>query len=94
MNCSLCNGGLNLLGDLGRVTWLRCRQCGYEQFRTALDPDLRSDAENALSLLARRREETGREHAAEPAIRQALHVTFAPEPLTEMFLSFEGGMDL
>jgi tRNA(Ile2) C34 agmatinyltransferase TiaS len=28
--CHLCGGPLNLLGQLGRLIWLRCRNCGME----------------------------------------------------------------
>jgi ribosomal protein L37E len=30
MKCSVCGGELQLLGQLGRVKHLRCRQCGGE----------------------------------------------------------------
>lgn len=31
MTCSYCHGSLTLLGQLGRLLWLRCRACGLEQ---------------------------------------------------------------
>jgi hypothetical protein len=29
-DCPTCGGPPVLLGTLGRVTWLRCRDCGWE----------------------------------------------------------------
>jgi DNA-directed RNA polymerase subunit RPC12/RpoP len=28
--CKLCGGTLQLLGQLGRLAWYRCRHCGIE----------------------------------------------------------------
>jgi hypothetical protein len=28
--CPRCNGSGGILGTLGKLTWLRCRQCGWE----------------------------------------------------------------
>jgi hypothetical protein len=28
--CRLCGGALALLGDLGSLRWLRCRNCGMD----------------------------------------------------------------
>lgn len=34
MRCTCCGGPLMLLGTLGRLTWLRCRDCGVDQSTT------------------------------------------------------------
>lgn len=34
ITCYVCGGDLALLGTLGRLTWLRCIQCGIEQSTT------------------------------------------------------------
>lgn len=31
MSCEQCGGVLALLGTLGRLTWFRCVQCGWQQ---------------------------------------------------------------
>ena len=31
MSCEICGGGLMWLGNLGSVTWWRCRNCGMDQ---------------------------------------------------------------
>lgn len=34
-SCTLCNGPLAYLGQLGRRTWYRCIACGMEQSSTS-----------------------------------------------------------
>lgn len=29
-NCPICGGEPTCLGTLGRITWLRCRRCGWD----------------------------------------------------------------
>jgi hypothetical protein len=29
-NCPMCEGEPTILGVLGRITWLRCRNCGWD----------------------------------------------------------------
>jgi len=29
-DCPMCEGSPEILGTLGKVTWLRCRHCGWE----------------------------------------------------------------
>lgn len=31
MMCTLCGGPLVILGQLGRLMWYRCRDCGMDQ---------------------------------------------------------------
>lgn len=43
-NCVLCGGPVVFLGQLGRIDWFRCRNCGAEQFSeettSVIDPSL------------------------------------------------------
>lgn len=37
--CPMCNGTPTLLGTLGTLTWLRCRDCGWEWPTTSANSD-------------------------------------------------------
>jgi hypothetical protein len=38
MNCELCGGELVVMGQLGRLEWSRCRNCGMEFSSEAWEP--------------------------------------------------------
>lgn len=37
--CLACGGPLTFLGPLGNVQWMRCRNCGLDQYRNPNDPE-------------------------------------------------------
>lgn len=39
VNCPMCNGPAYAMGMLGRLLWLRCRDCGWEFNQKAEEAD-------------------------------------------------------
>ena len=45
-SCTRCTGPLSLLGRLGNLVWLRCRNCGWDTAISALDAGLEDEGDD------------------------------------------------